>query len=142
MNIAPGTYRARATGHTVPEHVRWGRAEKGNEQIAIRFVLLGEGDQETPDQIWWVGTFADTPNAKGTTAAQITLTALRNCGWRGDDPSNLVGIDSEIVELDCQEDTYNGVTRVKVRWVNKPGAGFAFKEELGMGEIKALGARY
>ncbi len=138
MNISPGIYRARAAGITSPDSVRWGVADSGNQQIAVRFVLLNEHDEETPDAIWWVGTFSDKANEKGTTATQITLKALRNCGWRGGDLDNLAGLDSEVVELDVQEDTYEGKVRTKVRWVNRPGDGFAFKREMGVSDIKAL----
>jgi hypothetical protein len=138
-DITPGKYLARACGPDVPDNVQWGAANSGNTQVALRFALLDEEGKSTDTTIWWVGTFDDKPNAKGTTASDITCRALRNCGWRGDDFGDLRGIDSEDVELDIQEDTYEGNTRLRVKWVNRPGSGsFSFSKPLGSVAIADL----
>src|SRR5262245_48948220 len=83
-------YRARAL------HSALGRARNGREQIAVEFQILDEGFES--ERITWYGYFGD--EGRGTrTPTQITVEALRNCGWVGDDLSDLSGIDANEVAL-------------------------------------------
>lgn len=115
---------------------RFGLSDSGNEQIALAFTLLDEEGVDTGETIDWVGTFASEKSN------EITIKALRNCGWKTDDIANLNGINDNEVELDIQFDEYNGERRLKVKWVNKPGGNrIKFKNELDERGKKALAAR-
>lgn len=129
----PGKYLARAEG---PDSVQMGTSKSGTEQIAVSFRILDPQTKEPTDTtIQWIGNFANDKSF------EITAKALRACGWQGDDLEDLRGIDSEIVELDVQWDEYDGKRRLRVKWVNRPGAGVVFKDKLGDGAKKSLSTR-
>lgn len=110
--IAAGTYRARCTGE---QDVQFGFSKTGNEQIAVVFrITEGECAGHT---VTWFGSFASEKSIK------IALKALENCGWKGDNVTDLSGIGSEEVDLviDHEPDQENR-PRLRVQWVNKPGA--------------------
>lgn len=127
-----GKYLARA----IAESVDLGLSKNGTEQISIQFVLLDPADQTPTDAtITWIGNFA---NAKGM---DITAKALKACGWGGD-MNDLSGIDGKVVELDVQWDEYNGDRRLRVKWVNVPGAGgIVFKNKIEGGAKASLAAK-
>ena len=126
----PGTYRARVTA---VEDVQFGMSHGGNEQIAVPFVVTqGDAQGET---ITWFGSFTDK-------AVEITLKALRACGWQGDDLNDLTGVVDNEVELVCAVETYNEKTSLKVKWVNKPGEGkVKLERPLDGGQRAAFAAR-
>lgn len=129
-----GKYRARCIDN--PSEPRFGRSEGGNEQIALTFALVDEEGRPTDTTIDWVGTFAEGK------ATEITMKALRTCGWSTDSVDDLTGIDANEVELDVQWDEYKGERRLRVKWINKPGGNrIAFKASLDEGGRKALAAR-
>lgn len=130
----PGKYRARCIDN--PAEPRLGRSESGNEQIALTFALLDEDGRETSETIDWVGTFAEGK------ATEITIKAMRTCGWTGDSLDSLDGINDNEVELDVQWDEYKGEKRLRVKWVNRPGGNrILFKTALDPAGKKALAAR-
>lgn len=108
---APGTWRARVTA---AEDVQFGLSSNNNEQVAIPFVIT-QGEHQG-ELITYFGSFTEK-------AVDHTLKAMRNCGWQGDDLSNLVGITDNEVELVCAMEEYNGQMKLRVRWVNRPGEG-------------------
>jgi hypothetical protein len=105
--IPPGTYRGRA--------VNWGLSttSTGKEQVAVEF--------EFPDaagvvqRLTWFGFFTEK-------TWERTIQSLRHCGWKGVDLDDLGGLDASEVDLVVEHDTYNGVTRAKINWVNEAGA--------------------
>lgn len=137
----PGKYRARCIDN--PAEARWGRSRNGNEQIALTFALVDEEGHTTSETIDWVGTFDEHKNKNGNSAADFTIQALRNCGWRTDTLEDLSGINDEEVELDVQWDEYEGKRRLRVCWVNRPGGRrITFKQPLDPAGRKALSARF
>lgn len=104
MITTPGTYRARAVGAELST------TSTGKEQIAVQFQLL-EHEGET---LLWFGYFTER-------ALPITVRALRACGWQGNDLQDLTGILDNEVDLVCANEEYNGTTRLKVQFVNRPG---------------------
>lgn len=133
MSLQPGKYLARA----IPDTLQFGRAKTGTEQVAITFRILdGQTQKETNEQITWIGALGNEKSV------EITGKALRACGCN--DPEELDAhpeiIARNIVELDCDNETYNGKTRLRVNWVNVPGGGrFAFKQSLDAGsKVSAL----
>lgn len=130
--IQPGQYRARSTG---PQDVSFGVSASGNLQIAVVFEFIDEA--LAGQTIVWVGTFAP---GKST---DITIQALENCGWTGDDPTkNIDGIDGNEVILVIENDTNDkGDIYPRVKWINRPGAGrIKFKRPAEGAELRAFGA--
>jgi len=124
MSIA-GTHRGRAREWAL------GHASNGNEQIAVLFELTqGEHAGKT---ITWFGSFSDA-------AVDRTLDSLRHCGWDGDNFAALDGLDANEVELVIQPETYEGKTRDRVRWVNRPSR-LALREQMGPGAASAFAAK-
>jgi hypothetical protein len=107
-----------------------GETDTGKEQIAVQFEIL------TPDadirRITWFGYFTEK-------TMERTIQSLRYCGWQGDDLSNLSDLDLNEVELVIDDETYEGKTRTKVKWVNR-GGGLALKAPMDAVRKKAFAA--
>ena len=115
----------------------------GNYQIAVQCEIVDHPDF-AGETIAWIGTFA------AGKATDITIEALQNFGWKGDDLAELADLDAaacekllpDVVSLACELDEYNGDVTLKAKWVNKPGAGrFAFKKPLSGADLKAFAAQ-
>jgi len=114
--IPAATYRAQAIdGHL-------GFTSKGNEQVVVRFEIV-DGPQKD-QSIQWFGFFTEA-------CFDRTIQSLRHCGWKGDDVSELTGIDTREVDIVVEHDTYQGKVTPKVRWVNQAGGG------VGMSPVQA-----
>lgn len=117
-------YRARAK--------QWGLGESstGKEQVGISFdITTPDADIQTitaylyfTEQTW-----------------ERTVESLRHCGWTGTDVSDLTGLDANEVELVIEDDTYDGKTRPKVKWINRIG-GLELKAPLSGEKLKAFSA--
>jgi len=115
-----GTYRARAVEGAL------GFTGEGAPQVAVAFVILG-GDCDG-EQLTWYGYFTEKTEKR-------TLESLRVCGWKGDDLSDLAGLSDEEVSIVVKEDVYQGETRMKIAWVNRPG-GLVMKARMNPEEAK------
>jgi len=115
-----------------------GEASNGREQVAVEFEVL-EGDF-AGERITWYGYFGDDPGKGKKTPTEITVEALRNCGWQGDDLSDLRGIDANEVSLVIDHEEYQGSTQAKVKFVNRLG-GLALKAPMSPDKAKAFAAR-
>ena len=82
--------------------------------------------------ITWFGYFTDA-------AWERTVESLRTCGWSGSDVSNIEDLGANEVELVIEDDTYDGKTRAKVKWINKIG-GVALGAPLAGDKMKAFAA--
>lgn len=118
------TYRAKAA--------LWDLGETGSgaEQVAVEFIILTEGADI--DRITWFGYFTDK-------TWERTIESLRYMGWKGQDLSQLDGLDANEVDLVIDDETYEGKTRAKVQWVNRVG-GLALKAPLSGDKRKAFAA--
>jgi hypothetical protein len=110
-----GRYRAKAK--------KWALGDgKNAPQLVIDFELL-EGPK-TGQSVSYFGSFAEA-------ATKFTIEAARNCGWVGSDFEDFdnprAGLDRNEVSLVIEPDTYEGVTREKVKWVNALGGAAAVK---------------
>lgn len=126
--IEPGFYKAKA--------VTWalGKASTGKEQVAVEFALYDADGVEGP-HLTWFGYFTDN-------TFESTLKALRTCGWKGADLSDLQGLDANEVQLVIEHEVYDGKTRARVRWVNALNAGgLALKEQMDGAEAKVFAAK-
>lgn len=136
-------YTARAVGAA-----SYAPSSKGNQQIALPFeITQGEFAGET---ITWIGTFHETADKNGMTGAERIIESLQFMGWRGDELAELAGVDDarirdllpDEVELVCEMDLYDGKNRLKVKWVNRLGAGrFVFKEQLEGNDLKQFSSQ-
>lgn len=132
--IEPGKYLAKCIDH--PDSIRWGRAKSGAEQIALTFAFIDGDGQPGASTIEWVGGFGTDQSA------EITIKALRACGWSGDDLLDLRGINEETVELDIAWDEYQGERRLRIKWINRPGSGrLQFRDLLDERAKQSLAAR-
>lgn len=132
--IPPGVYPAVCIGADL------GFTSGGKEQVALTFRLL-DTPGFTGRQMTYYGTFTDG-------GQKHTIKALRTCGWRGEDLSDLSsalwdrsGLE---VELVVEHDEYNGKLRDRVRWVNPPGGGASgpvLKQPMTDAQRKAFAAR-
>lgn len=126
MELQNGNYRGKALGAAL------GVTSKAAEQVAIEFELLDlSGTRYT-----YFGTFGDK-------ALEHTLKALRASGWRGDDLADLSSVggpDAPEVELVIENETYEGKTRARIRWVN-PRGGLSIKAPLAPDKAKSFAAR-
>lgn len=126
----PGTYLGRPVNAVI------GTAGTGTEQIAVKFELL-----DVPGEfLTWYGFFTEK-------SFEITIKALRSCGWTGSDLSEFeygrpmpFGMNKDVelvVELQAGND---GLPRPKVVWVNA-GGGMGMKNPMKAGEAQAFATR-
>lgn len=119
------SHKARAEKWTL------GMTGTGKEQIVVFFRFIGgEFDGQG---ITWYGFFTD-----GT--IDRTLDSLRHCGWAGDNIGELDGLDANEVELELEDDTYNGKTTTKVKWVNRL-SGPSLKNQMDATQVRDFAAR-
>lgn len=109
-----GTHKARAKEWAL------GHSSTGKEQIAILFEI-SQGEH-AGKSITWFGYFTEATTDR-------TLDTMRYCGWEGDNFAALEGLDANEVELVIAPDTYEGKTRDRVQWVNRP-ARLALREQM------------
>lgn len=126
----PGVYSAKVTDYGV------GKTKSGLPMAMIRFEY--EDQMNETQAINWYGTF------KEGKAAEITSEALAVCGMSTNNPAELVkgqgsGVldEDKIVSITLKNDTYNGVTKLKVAYVNPPGGG-GFRDTLDQGEAAQM----
>lgn len=125
--ITSGRHAARAID------VGLATADTGSEQIAVLFEVT-EGECQG-EQITWYGYFTEKTTKR-------TIESLRHCGWQGNDLAALTAEDMpNEVTLVCEDDTYNGETRVKVKWVNRLGSGLAVKARMDSSAAASFAAR-
>lgn len=123
--IAAGNYRGRA----IKGSEQYGQTSNGNDQIVI--------DLDLPDIGEKVSTFLVFTDK----AAQYSLDRLRACGWKGDDLSNLDGIDANEVDVEVKYEMYQGQEKMKVQIVTGGGA-VKLKDQLDDKGKKAFAAKY
>jgi hypothetical protein len=132
--IQPDTYRARAIGAAL------GSTSQGKPQIGVEFQILDGGrtgdDSAVGKSITWYGSFSSEK------AIEITMKALRVCGWQGDDLDDLTTIDTNEVSIVIQEDQdLEGNPQIRVRWVNPiGGGGIALKNRMDETSARAFAA--
>lgn len=102
-------------GYHLAKCVEWALTEtkKGDPQVFLKFKAL---DGSEPPA--YFGGF-------GERSLPFTLKALRACGWTGTDITDIdnahCGLDTNEVSLKVEHETYEGVERAKVSFVNVPG---------------------
>lgn len=130
-SIQPGKYRARAQA----DSVQFGESKNGTEQIAITFDLLDESDAPSGQTITWIGFFSEKTEAR-------TVESVGHCGWdMATGPTNAPHVADNVVELVLEDEPYEGKSYLRVKWINRIGAKFAFEKPMDQGRTGALFAR-
>lgn len=137
----------------VCRNIQFGETERGKPQIAIGFEILSmdehNPDQDTGRSITYFGSFDEAQQGKTKGAIDFTLEALKNCGWTGDDMSELPGLAEsgqliQEVQLVVALEEYpvgSGDWNAKVKWVNRPGGGAVkLKKPMDAAQIKTFSA--
>lgn len=126
--ITPGKYEARIVNYDITED------KKGNPQVAVLFSFT---DQEGPKEYTWYGGLSTEGGRK------VTLKALLTMGFKGKNVADLAGgVESHAlnvstpVEIDIQNEDYQGKVYTKVKWINRLG-GAKFANALSKQEAKA-----
>lgn len=144
--IAPGTYAA------VCRNIQFALAGKEeNGQVVIGFELSPiEGDDPTNPaggrMLSYFGMFTELKPGNKTSAYDITMGALRNIGWTGDDLSELpdlaaAGHLANTVWLVVEHEEWEETTREKIKWVNRPGGGgMKPKKPMDASQLKVFAA--
>jgi hypothetical protein len=112
--ITPGRYYATPQRTTADDAL--GETSTGKEQVCIQLELR-HGEGVPPGTIlYWYGYFTDA-------ALKMTFDAMRACGFKGHDVSDLSGIgDNEVIAV-VTIDEWEGVKRNKVNFINSLGGG-------------------
>lgn len=104
-----------------------GVTDNGTNYVGISF-LVGEGEQQRPLTAYLYLSDA---------AADRSIEALRNMGFKGDDISVLAsgaeGAPDALpldVDLTVEDEEYEGKTYERVKWINKPRGGPMVKTRL------------
>jgi hypothetical protein len=121
-----GTYKARAVNSVL------GVAGTGTEQIVVTFEITQEGPRKGEQHAWY-GFFTDNTTSR-------TLDSLENAGWDGDSLEKPQGLGRVECDIVLGEEEYNGETKIRVQWVNKPG-GSGVKNVMSPDEAKSFNER-
>lgn len=130
------TVNAKAVG------VSFGVSSNGNYQIAIQCQVV-DHEQHNGESIAWVGHFTEKTKER-------SIESIQHFGFAGDDLATLEDIGPEqcaellpnVVQLVCAPEEYEGEWTLKVKWVNRPGAGrFKFKDKLEGNQLKSFAAQ-
>ena len=92
-----------------------GMTEKEDkEQLGVQFQITADGEhcgKMVSTYLFFTGPTID-----------VTLKAMRAMGWKGVDPTDLSGMDKEVlIVIEHEVDEKNGGKRARVRWVNAIG---------------------
>lgn len=123
--LVPGTYLARAV------EMAFGYSSTGTPQVGV-VLEITEGPS-TGAQIVWYGYFSEG-------AAPMCFRALKALGWDGkgeiDDVEPCILANPKVAKIVLKEDTWDGVTRLKVDRVSDPAKvdGVAMKDKIRPGD--------
>jgi len=128
--MAQRKVRGRARYATAKESL-----DRINDKDCIKITFdLAPGHEEKYDSMPFTGWLHNDQ------AIEITLGALRNCGWEGDMINDLTGIDKNAVMLVIDDEEYEGKTNARIKFVNRI-AGFGAKNPLNEQQSMALAHR-
>jgi hypothetical protein len=124
--IKAGVYDAKVIDYSV------GKTKKGDPMVMVRFAIAEN------QALTWYGTFSSEKSA------EITCEALAICGWSTKNPADLskgkgsgVLDEKRTVSLTIAPDTYDGKTRMKIKYINPAGGG-GFRDKMEHKEAVTL----
>lgn len=133
--------------------IQFGETENGKPQIAIGFEIYSpnadDPDQDAGRSITYFGSFDEPAPGKTKGAFDFTIEALKNCGWTGDDLTELptlaeTGQLNQEVSIVVATEEYppgSGDWSSKVKWVNRPGGGAVkLKKPMSAQDVKTFAA--
>lgn len=123
MSLPKGFYKGRA----IKGSEQYGVSKNGNDQIVID-LDLGELGQAS--------TFLNFSDA----AAPYAIERLRACGWKGDDVTDLTGIDANEIDVQVKYETYQGKEQMKVE-IATGGGKVKLENQMDDRSKRAFGAR-
>ena len=133
MIIPDGNYPAVAVPMEGPDGkptiAQWGYSGEGDgrkKQVVIYFQIT-DGPQAGVKLPWF--------GFMGKASYERTLQALRYAGWKGNDLAKLGDLD-QLVEIVVAAETWEGVKRSKIQWVNDANGGRAMKLKAPMSETE------
>jgi hypothetical protein len=93
--------------------------KQNREYIAIDFETVDE-----PKRVYqWRGFFGEDYGRDNLSTTQRTFAQLRACGWKGNDVTDLSSVIGVPCDITLKAEEYNGVTTVKVSFINVLGEG-------------------
>lgn len=109
-----GTYRARCVQAVLTRT----KGSAKSEQVAAQFALT----DEPTVTLAWFGLFGNKAGRDGVTMTERTVRSMRVCGWVGDDLTDLKSMTTNEVDLVVGYEEYQGRRRLRVRFIQEPGA--------------------
>jgi hypothetical protein len=120
--IEPGKYMATLESHSITEN------KKGDPQVAAVFSFRNAAG---PQKITWFGGFSEA-------GRQYTIKNLITLGLKGNNPAGNLEIGKQ-VEIVIDNETFEGKTRAKVKFINGPGAARnVIPQDLAKAKLSAL----
>lgn len=113
--IPDGIYKAKAAkdGHQFSENEKTGTLEL----ILDMNVKISDGDEKTPAVFERAQTFLFFSGP----AAPYSVERLRACGCKGDDVSDLTGIDTNVVDVQVKTEMYEGAPKKRMQIISGGG---------------------
>ena len=133
MPLAPGTYRGVVTATGL------GFTKKGDGQMFVTFDVDGQ-DGGPPHAMTWYGYFSDaaepmTTKALAALGFDLTTRLLTELNTDNASDTPLAGVEADLV---LKQEEYEGVTRTKIAFVNRPGGAPAVKERMDPAQATAF----
>ena len=98
-----GIYKGRAVKRPDGTLASYGERENGNLELMIDFSIKFEDGTRV----------RSIPQYINDKTLDFVIERLRACGWKGDDISNLAGIDAQEVDIEITVEQYQGKDRNK-----------------------------
>lgn len=93
--------------------------KQNREYVAIDFETIDE-----PKRVYqWRGFFGEDYGRDNLSTTQRTFGQLRACGWKGNDVTALDSVIGVPCDITLKAEEYNGVTTIKVSFINPLGEG-------------------
>ncbi len=124
QRIQAGSYRGKA----IAGSEQYGQTSNGNDQVVLDLELIDIGEK--------VSTFLVFSDK----SAPYSVERLRALGWRGNDLSDLSGIDENEVDVGVAYEDYQGEQKMKVQILT--GGGVVLKNKLDDKGKRAFAAKY
>jgi hypothetical protein len=124
QRIQAGSYRGKA----IAGSEQYGQTSNGNDQVVLDLELIDIGEK--------VSTFLVFSDK----SASYSIERLRALGWRGNDLSDLSGIDENEVDVGVAYEDYQGEQKMKVQILT--GGGVVLKNKLDDKGKRAFAAKY
>jgi len=120
----PATYRVTL------RNPAWQRMEaKDGDNARMQAVLpgyceVGGEEQHINGYLYFTRQLIGSGKNQGRSAAEVNSELLLSLGMSAPfEPSKITEMDGAEVEFVCENDTYQGETRLKVKWINPVGGG-------------------